>query len=107
MFCSILILLSRRAAFGLPSAGLSVPFALAPADMVSDGFVLILPDFMVQPFQLTSKMMPFGSLNLRSKSSGRRDRRRISSRPARSVSAAARGRRTGRRMVDPDLFEPV
>jgi len=63
---------------------LRVPFALATADLVSDGLVLILPDVMVQPFQLTSKMMPFGSLNLRSKSSGRRDRRRISSRPARS-----------------------
>ena len=55
----------RLPAFLLPA--LRVPFALATADLVSDGLVLILPDVMVQPFQLTSKMMPFGSLNLRSK----------------------------------------
>jgi hypothetical protein len=55
----------RLPAFLLPA--LRVPFALATADLVSDGLVLILSDVMVQTFQLTSKMMPFGSLNLRSK----------------------------------------
>src|SRR5262249_14493232 len=62
-----------RAPFALAAANLDLTLRLTFPLALPDAFCLILGltllEVMVQPFQLRSKMMPFGSLNLRSKSS--------------------------------------